>query len=131
MQWDATANAGFTDGTPWLPVHDDYAVQNADIEGEDEGSVLSWYRQLAHLRASRDELLAGSWEELMDDSEEVFAFQRVLSDARSVTLVNWTTHEVEYDAALVEGLDLVAGSHGAAEPGTLRPLEATIWATKA
>ena len=67
----------------------------------------------------------------MDDSEEVFAFQRVLGDARSVTLVNWTTHDAEYDAALVGGLDLVAGSHGAAEPGALRPLEATIWATKA
>ena len=130
MQWDETANAGFTKGTPWLPVHDDFATQNAHAESMDEGSVLTWYRTLAKLRTSRDELLAGSWKELMSDSEEVFAFARELGDARSLTLVNWTEKEASYDASLVEGLELLVGSLGTAEPGVLRPLEATIWGTK-
>ena len=102
MQWDATDNAGFTAGVPWLPVHDDYAAQNVDVENSDADSVLSWYRHLAELRSSREELLAGDWEELMADSEEVYAFRRTLGDARTVTLVNWTEGEVPYDASLVD-----------------------------
>ena len=129
MQWDATANAGFTDGTPWLPVHDDFAQQNVELQEADSDSVLLWYRRLAELRTSREELLAGAWEELMADSLEVFAFQRVLGDARTVVLANWSEQEVGFDVALVEGLELAAGSLGDAEPGRLRPLEAAVWAT--
>jgi len=129
MQWDATANAGFTKGEPWLPVHDDYAKNNVAIQETEADSVLAWYRQLAKLRSSRDELLAGTWEELLAESEEIFAFQRTLGAARSVTIVNWTQQEVTYDPALVEGLELAAESHGGATPGTLRPLESTIWTT--
>jgi hypothetical protein len=75
-------------------------------------------------------LIAGDWEELMGDSEEVYAFQRTLGDARSVTLVNWTEHEVAYDPSLVDGLQLSAGSLADAVAGKLRPLEATVWSTK-
>jgi len=127
MQWDGSVQAGFTAGTPWLPVHDDFATQNVEVESDDEGSVLSWYRELAGLRQARGELTAGDWTPLLDDSEELFAFRRDLGEARTVTLVNWTDVDVTYDATLVEGLELLAGSLGAAEAGTLRPLEATVW----
>ncbi len=129
MQWDASINAGFTKGTPWLPVHDDYALQNVAIQENDADSVLSWHHKLAKLHTEREDLLAGTWEELMADSEEIFAFQRTLGDARSVTIVNWTQHEVAFDPALVKGLNLAAGSLEGATPGKLRPLEATIWTT--
>ena len=89
-----------------------------------------WYRQLAALRASREEMLAGTWEELMADSELVFAFERAAGEARSITLANWTEDEVDYDAALVKDLELLAGSYGDAEAGKLRPLEAVVWGTK-
>lgn len=122
--------AGFTAGTPWLPVHDGYEAQNAELENADEESVLAWYRRLAELRSSRGELLAGTWEELMADSEEVFAFAREHENERTVTIVNWTENEVDYDTSLVEGLELLAGSLGPAKPGVLRSLEATVWGTK-
>ena len=43
--------------------------------------------------------------------------------------MNWTDSAVSYDSSLVDGLELLAGSQGAAEAGVLRPLEATIWGT--
>ncbi len=127
MQWSGDAHAGFTKGDPWLPVHDDFKDQNVQVEEADEHSVLAWYRKLADLRRSREELVGGMWEELLGDSEQIFAFRRDLGDARSVTIVNWTDGDVAYDPALVEGLELLAGSLGDAEPGKLRPLEATVW----
>jgi len=130
MQWDASANAGFTTGTPWLPVHADYAEVNVEAESADPNSVLNWYRRLAELRLSRDELLAGSYEELMADSEQIYAYRRAGETSTAVMLANLSDEAATYDAALVEGLELLAGTHGTTELGTLRPLEAVVFGTK-
>ena len=50
MQWDASPNAGFTSGTPWLPLADDYPVVNVDAEDLDPTSMLMLYRRLMSLR---------------------------------------------------------------------------------
>ena len=127
MQWDASANAGFSTATPWLPVHDDYAQVNVEAESADPDSPLSWYRKLAALRAERDELVAGSFEELMADDEQVYAFRRQGEGSAAVVLANLSGEEATYDAALIEGMELLAGTHGSTEPGTLRPLEAVVF----
>ena len=130
LQWDANTNAGFTTGTPWLPVHADYAEVNVEAESADPDSVLNWYRRLAELRLSRDELLAGSYEELMADSEQIYAYRRAGETSAAVMLANLSGEAATYDAALVEGLELLAGTHGTTELGTLRPLEAVVFGTK-
>ena len=127
MQWDASANAGFSAATPWLPVHDDYTQVNVEAESADPDSPLSWYRKLAALRAERDELVAGSFEELMADDEQVYAFRRQGEDHAAVVLANLSGEEASYDAALVADMKLLAGTHGSTEPGTLRPLEAVVF----
>ena len=127
MQWDASANAGFTTGTPWLPVHDDYQQVNVQAESSDPNSPLSWYRKLAELRASRDELVTGSYEELMADDEQVYAFRRAGEDSVAVVLANLSHKKASYDESLVEGLHLLAGTHGETTVGTLKPLEAVVF----
>jgi alpha-glucosidase len=127
MQWDAAKNAGFTDGDPWLPVHDDYATCNVAAQEDDPDSPLAWYRSLAALRASRPELIAGDWHELMADDERILAFERTLGDRRCVTLANFSDEEAAYDTAPVAGLAPVATSQGATTTGALRPLEAVVW----
>ena len=127
MQWDANANAGFSAATPWLPVHDDYTQVNVEAESADPDSPLSWYRKLAALRAERDELVAGSFEELMADDEQVYAYRRQGEGGAAVVLANLSGEEASYDAALVADMKLLAGTHGSTEPGTLRPLEAVVF----
>ena len=127
MQWDASANAGFSAATPWLPVHDDYTQVNVEAESADPDSPLSWYRKLAALRAERDELVAGSFEELMADDEQVYAYRRQGEGGAAVVLANLSGEEASYDAALVADMKLLAGTHGSTEPGTLRPLEAEVF----
>ena len=127
MQWDASANAGFSAATPWLPVHDDYTQVNVEAESADPDSPLSWYRKLAALRAERDELVAGSFEELMADDEQVYAYRRQGEGGAAVVLANLSGEEASYDAALVADMKLLAGTHGNTEPGTLRPLEAVVF----
>ena len=129
MQWDASANAGFTTGTPWLPVHADFAGVNVEAESADPDSVLNWYRRLAALRGSRDELLAGGYEELLPTSEQIYAYRRAGEKSAAVMLANLSGEDAVYDAELVEGLELLAGTHGDTERGTLRPLEAVVFGT--
>ena len=127
MQWDDSQNAGFTSGTPWLPVHDDYQICNVLAQSEDEGSTLAWYRRLAGLREEHAVLEAGGYQELMAESEEAYAFSRSFADERAVVLANFTEHDVAYDESLVADMGCVASTHGEAEPGTLRPLEAVVF----
>ena len=128
MQWDAGANAGFTQGTPWLPVHDDYEQCNVAVQDADDESVLAWYRKLVELRAQTDVLVSGSYEELMADSESVYAYRRQAGQDVAVVLANFTEEETSFDPALVEGLSLVLSTHAGSTPGTLAPLEAAVYA---
>jgi alpha-glucosidase len=50
MQWDAGPDAGFTTGTSWLRVHDDYPSRNVAAQAADPESVLAFYQRLLHLR---------------------------------------------------------------------------------
>jgi alpha-glucosidase len=128
MQWTPGKNAGFSDAdATWLPLHDDYEQVNVEVQSADPASPLSWYRTLAALRASRDELLAGSYEELMADDEQVYAYRRAGEESVAVVLANLSDEPAAYDEALVEGLHLLAGTQGDGEPGCLRPLEAVVF----
>lgn len=127
MQWDTTENAGFTTGTPWLPVHDDYETCNAEVLGEDPDSVLSWYRELAKKRESTPVLIVGDYNELLHDSEEIYAFERTQGDTRAVVLANFKESEATYDASVVDGLTFAFGTHGTSTAGTLQPYEAAVF----
>ncbi|MBR4711815.1 MAG: alpha-glucosidase [Clostridia bacterium] len=127
MQWDGGENASFTAGTPWLPVHDDYAEVNVAAETADAHSVLNWYRTLSALRADSPEFLYGDYEELFPGSEEIFAYRRTAGDGQMVVLLNFTEAPVTYDASVVDGMIPVVSSYSASEAGLLQPLEAVIW----
>ena len=127
MQWDATENAGFTGGTPWLMVHADYAQQNVALEEADESSPLNWYRTLAKLRRDNPVLVTGDWKSLLDEDEQVLAFERTSGDIRMVTLCNWSDEVATYDASIVCGLTPVAVSTSEAKIGELAPLQAVIY----
>src|ERR1044071_1129860 len=75
MQWDATANAGFTTGSPWLPVPPSYREKNVAAQERDPVSLLSFYRQLTALRRRSPALLDGSYTSFGEDPR-VYAYRR-------------------------------------------------------
>ena len=151
-RWDSTHNTlcyldvtgGTVHGMPMLPdklplttletgfsVSDDYMTVNAETEEKDPDSILSWYRALADLRSAHDVLTAGSYEEILNDSEQIYGFIRKTDDTEAVILANFSEEEAEYDAALVDGAELLISSAGAdSRPGLLRPLECVIFENK-
>jgi alpha-glucosidase len=77
MQWDATPNAGFTTGSPWLPLADDHRTANVALEREDPASMLNLHRRLLELRRSEPALALGSYEPVaMTDDLLAYARER-------------------------------------------------------
>ena len=130
MQWTREANAGFSDGMPWLPVHKDFMNCCVEAESEDGTSVLSYYRRMNRERTegkASEILLQGSYEELLHEDEHVYAFKRVLGEHAAYTVVNFTNDTVTYDSSVLEDADILIGNYENAQKGTLRPAEAVVY----
>lgn len=134
MQWTAGENAGFTTGTPWIAVNDNYETLNAESEEKDPDSILSWYRTMAEVQSSHQELIDGSYEDLMIDDEQIFAYVRENSSAEAIILLNFSEEEAEFDPSIIEGVELVISSarnpENNSRPGVLAPLESAVYERK-
>lgn len=80
VQWDASPSAGFTTGTPWLPVNPDHREWNAAAQRDDPASVLAHYRRLIALRHEEPVVALGDFAMLLPDHDEVYAFTRTLGE---------------------------------------------------
>ena len=87
MQWSAAPNAGFTTGTPWLPVADDYATINVEAERDDPASMLSLYRRLIALRRAEPALAVGSFGSVRALGD-VLAYVRSAGDSHFLVALN-------------------------------------------
>ena len=130
MQWDASANAGFTKGEPWLPVYPDYQVFNRAEEKKDPDSVLDYYISLSGLRREHSELREGDYEDIMPDSDSIFAYTRTQGDKKATILINFTDSEARYDADLIKDSECLITSCGDTSPGILAPFEAVVYGQK-
>jgi alpha-glucosidase len=90
MQWDSSANAGFTQGTPWLPVPDDHRTRNVAAQRADPSSLLSLYRELIALRRRSPALREGRFVPLRSPGD-VFAYARVTANERVVVALNFSS----------------------------------------
>jgi alpha-glucosidase len=90
MQWDGSANAGFSTATPWLPVPPTYQTHNVAEESKDPNSVLEFYKKLLKLRHDNTALLDGSYKAINESDENVLSYLRVYKDHGVVVALNMT-----------------------------------------
>ena len=96
MQWTAGENAGFTTGTPWLPVNENHNQVNAEAELADPDSVFHYYQKLIALRKEYD-IFRDGWFELLDpDNEKVFAYTRDTETAHMLVVCNFTAQTLDW-----------------------------------
>jgi len=88
MQWNDSANAGFSKAKPWLPVPPSYKSHNVAAEMKDENSVLSFYRQLLALRHKEPALLDGSYISINEDDPHALAYLRRYKDEAILVVLN-------------------------------------------
>lgn len=130
MQWDDTAEAGFTEGTPWMRTHDLYREINVKKQEEDPDSVLSFWKMLLRLRREYRELfIHGAFEMVDYDNQEVFSFVKSRGEHRALVVLNFTqTEQTFYQRDVAAGVQLLASNYSAASEA-LQPYEGRIYYT--
>ena len=125
MQWDDTACAGFTTGTPWLPVNENYHEINAARALEDPDSVFYYYQKLIRLRKTTPVIRHGDFTLLDENDEKVFAYIR-RDEAHSLLVVcNFTGEQLDYAVPPeFENGECVISNYPTQSSTVLRPYEA-------
>ena len=90
MQWDDGANAGFTEGTPWIEVNPNYPEINARAEMEEEDSVYHYYQKLIRLRKDLGIFVDGDFRLLLEEDPDVFAYERQAAGEKLRVIANFT-----------------------------------------
>jgi alpha-glucosidase len=88
MQWSDAANAGFTAGTPWLPIAPSYKTHNVATETADARSILNFYRRILELRTNEPALRDGEYLALNEQDPNVYAFIRRLKGEAVLVVLN-------------------------------------------
>ena len=92
MQWNAEKNAGFTTGTPWLKVNDNYTEINMETQDTDPDSVLNYYRKLIALRKSpayKEVFAYGEFLPVYQNTSSVMAYYRKTENQRILITANF------------------------------------------
>ena len=99
MQWDASENAGFSTGTPWLKTGKSY--KDINVENDIQGPIFTFYQNLIRLRKEMPIISEGSYKPAFEDSKQVYAFERQYEDEKLLVLNNFYATEVEIDLPVV------------------------------
>jgi len=90
MQWNGSTNAGFTTGKPWLPVPESAKTHNVAAESGNPNSVLSFYKQVIHLRKTEPALLEGAYIPLNESDPNVISYLRKSKDGAVLVVLNFS-----------------------------------------
>ncbi|MFC9777982.1 glycoside hydrolase family 13 protein [Paenibacillus chitinolyticus] len=136
MQWDDTANAGFTTGEPWIKVNPNYPGINAAAATADPQSIYHYYRSLIALRKKHPVIVYGEYKLLLPLDTEIYAYTRTLNGEKLLVILNFFDGTPEFtwpeepgkrkDAELlISNYDPVPGE----DTGVLklRPYEARVY----
>ena len=97
MQWDDSAQAGFTNGAPWIKVNPNYKEINAAQQLEDPNSIFYYYQKLIRLRKEKDIIVYGGFEPLYRDDEQIFAYIRRQDQEKLLTVCNFSDKNAEME----------------------------------
>ncbi len=135
MQWDDSANAGFTSGTPWIGVNPNYTTVNVGHALADPDSIFHYYRRLIQLRKANPVIVYGDYGLILADHPQIYAFTRTLADDRLLVVLNFSADRpvfalpVDIDCT---GQELLIANYAVAAGEdirrfTLRPYEARVY----
>lgn len=128
FQWNASKNAGFSQGKPWLKVNQNYTSINAEAQEKDPNSTLNYFKKIVALRKNNPILIYGKYSLVDKENPAIFAYTRELYDKKIVVLLNFTDHEAQLNSDLkLNNAKVLLGNYtNASTNGILKPYEAVI-----
>lgn len=129
MQWDASENAGFTKGTPWLKVCDRYKEINTESRHEPD-SIFQYYKELVKLRKELPVIQKGSVTPLLREDKEILAYKREYQGKELYVFCNFFDGEVKVPYSIPEDCRSILSNYGeeiSPKELVLRPYEAVMF----
>ena len=97
MQWTSGPNAGFTSGTPWIKVNPNYQEINAEQQLVDDHSIFQYYKKLIQLRKQHEIVVYGTYDLILPEHSEIYAFTRTLGDEKLIIILNFSDGQPEFE----------------------------------
>jgi alpha-glucosidase len=88
MQWDKTENGGFSEGTPWIKVNENYKNINVEKALHDPHSLYHYYKKLIDLRKEKEVLVYGDYHLILEEDDKIYAYIRTLEEEKVLVIVN-------------------------------------------
>lgn len=139
VQWSSENHGGFTTGTPWIPVADNYKTINAEAALQDDTSIYYHYQKLIKLRKELDLITYGNYQHILDDDDRIFSYVREYKGEKLLVINHFYDGEANFEAPQELELDqfvteLVISNYedSAALPDSinLRPYESVVYHLK-
>jgi alpha-glucosidase len=131
MQWNNTANGGFSQATPWMRVNDDYSTCNVKQQKMDKNSVLSFWKNMLVLRKQFADLFVYGDFLLLDEADEKrFCFVKQWNNEKALVVLNFTAEEQEWRLPASLGsqkAEMVVSTADAAKTNSLTGYEGRVY----
>ena len=139
MQWNDSENAGFTKArvSPWIKLNPSYKKINVASQVEDENSILNYYRKLIKLRRENEVIVYGTYDLILEDHEQIYAYTRTLGEEKLIVICNFTLEEPIFkipDFIEYSGIEIILQNYqicgGDLKSFKLRPYECRVYSLK-
>jgi oligo-1,6-glucosidase len=139
MQWDNSPQAGFTNGTPWIPVNPNYRAINVEQAQQDQNSILHYYRKLIVLRRQHPILVYGDYHLLVPEHTQIYAYLRHWEEETLLVILNFFQESAAFtlpEKVIFKTGRLLIGNYSDTNPEivardlkqiSLRPYEARVY----
>ena len=132
MQWDSTANAGFSTGEPWMRVHDLYPEINVEKQSRDPDSVLSFWKRMLRLRKEYVDVFVYGVFDLVDaENENLFKFTKTSAEKKAFVALNFSKSAQPFALPEIEGeWELSMWNYVKRKEGILEGFEGRVYLSK-
>lgn len=132
MQWSNDKNSGFTTGTPWFKVNENYRYINVEECLADNNSIFYHYKRLVEFRKQSDTIVYGDFNMICEDDEQIFAYERIGNGELILVVCNFSEQFAEFEYGVDNGECSMILSNYSDSPAiphkmSLRPYEAIIY----
>jgi oligo-1,6-glucosidase len=126
MQWDATKQAGFTQGKPWIPVNKNYTQINVAGAENDPNSILYYYRKMIAYRKANPSLVYGHFEDLLPQHPYLFVYKRWDDKGTFLAVHNFRDENTNWEQKEL-GYRIEIGNYATSSRQFLSPWESRIY----
>ena len=130
VQWDDSENAGFTTGTPWFYVNENYKEVNVEQQEKDEDSILNFYRKVIKLRKELPCVKDGIYKEYGKNSATLYTYSRETEKQKALVVCSFSEKEEVWKVPSgfdLKSAEMVLCNYEKTDSLTLKPYEARVY----